>query len=117
MQLNTLVDILRSEIPGITERASTRTNLAQLYAEQGCHDDAVSELRGARRMIRQQEQPDEAADLEASVALATSLAASGRLEEAKQEARRILRTGDVPADVSTRLRAILVQGPRHHRGR
>jgi len=49
MQLTTLVDILEAEIPGLTERASTRENLARLYAERGHRDDAAAVLRSASR--------------------------------------------------------------------
>lgn len=41
MQLTTLVDILEREMPGIGDNASTRSNLARLYAERGLHDDAT----------------------------------------------------------------------------
>ena len=49
MQLTTLVDILEAEIPGLTERASTRENLARLYAERGHRDEAAAVLRGTAR--------------------------------------------------------------------
>ncbi|MEM7156546.1 MAG: hypothetical protein AAF799_27110 [Myxococcota bacterium] len=98
----TLVDILKGEIPGVAERASTRAKLAQLYAERGLRDEAAS--------VRGQGETEVDADLEAAVSLAVSLAASGRLEEAKSEAKRILRSGDVPPEVSTQLRAVLVKG-------
>lgn len=49
MQLTTLVDILEAEIPGLTERASTRENLARLYAERGHRDEAATVLRGTSR--------------------------------------------------------------------
>lgn len=49
MQLMTLVDILEAEIPGLAERASTRENLARLYAERGHRDAAAAVLRGAPR--------------------------------------------------------------------
>lgn len=110
MQLTTLVDILRGEIPGIGERPSTRANLARLYTEHGRHDDAVLELRGARRAMRQQSEGDPQDDLEASVEFAVSLAKAGRIEEAKNEAKRILRSGDVTPEISTKLRTILVSG-------
>jgi len=45
MQLTTLVDILEAEIPGLTTRASTRENLARLYAERGHRDEATAVLR------------------------------------------------------------------------
>jgi hypothetical protein len=49
MQLTTLVDILEAEIPGLTERASTRENLARLYAERGHRDEADAVLRSTSR--------------------------------------------------------------------
>ena len=49
MQLTTLVDILEAEIPGLTERASTRENLARLYAERGQRDEAAAVRRGTSR--------------------------------------------------------------------
>lgn len=107
MQLMTLVDILRSEVPGIADRASTRRNLGRLYAERGCHGEALAEFRAARA-IHEQQEPEAGQTLEASVEIATSLAAAGRLDEAKREARRILASGDVPPAVSTQLRNILV---------
>lgn len=47
MKLATLVDLLEREMPGIGEGASTRNNLAQLYSERGCHDDARRARVGA----------------------------------------------------------------------
>ncbi|MCX4246023.1 hypothetical protein [Paraliomyxa miuraensis] len=104
MQLTTLVEILRSEIPGLTERASTRDNLARLYAERGGRDGSDAERQGTDRGSAGGE-----ATLRASVAVVTSLARAGKLEDAKREARRILSEGDVPPDVSTKLRRVLVR--------
>lgn len=49
MQLSTLVDILEREMPGIGDNASTRSNLARLYAERGLPHEAApaSEAPGA----------------------------------------------------------------------
>lgn len=47
MQLSTLVDLLEREVPGIGDDASTRSNLARLYAERGCHEDARREAKRA----------------------------------------------------------------------
>jgi hypothetical protein len=49
MQLTKLVDILEAEIPGLTTRASTRENLARLYAERGHRDEADAVLRSTSR--------------------------------------------------------------------
>jgi len=114
MQLTTLVDILENEIPGTSKRASTRSKLGELYAERGCHDDAVTEFRGARRALRKEGKAGSTAALDATVALITSLAGAGRLEEAKREAKRVLSAGDVPPPVSAQLERIVSSPSRRH---
>ncbi|MEM6993928.1 MAG: hypothetical protein AAF721_25675 [Myxococcota bacterium] len=47
MHLTTLVGILEREQPGVSDGASTRGNLARLYAEQGLHEDAVAQAERA----------------------------------------------------------------------
>ena len=47
MRLSKLVELLEREMPGIADAPSTRTNLATLYAEGGCDDDALRALVSA----------------------------------------------------------------------
>jgi hypothetical protein len=74
MRLSTLVEFLEREAPGIGESASTRINLARLYAERGCHDDAAAELRVARRKARQRGDASASAIGEVSAAIALAAA-------------------------------------------
>ena len=48
MRLTTLVDILEREVPGSLDNASTRSNLARLYAERGCHAETVAQVRAQK---------------------------------------------------------------------
>ena len=107
MQLTTLVDILEGEMPGTGGGAKTRSNLGQLYAERGRHDDAVAEFRAARRTLQTRGDADATAAIDATVKIVTSLAGAGRLAEARREAKRALAAGDVPAAAAAKLQRIL----------
>jgi hypothetical protein len=111
MQLTTLVDLLEREMPGIGDSASTRGNLGRLYAERGCHDDAVAEFRVARSTLERRGE----ATGSATAALATSLAGAGRLTEAKREAKRALAAGPVSKAVESALERILATPARRRR--
>lgn len=74
MRLSTLVEFLEREAPGIAESASTRINLASLYAERGCHEDAAAELRVARRKARQRGDASGSAIGEVTAAIALAAA-------------------------------------------
>lgn len=112
MHLTTLVDILRSEIPGLGERVSTRSNLARLYAERGCYEAAAAEMRPARRAPPRPATAHETAAGDDAVANVSSLVLSGRLEDAEREVERILAADDVPWSVSTKLQRILARARR-----
>lgn len=97
MQLTTLVGLLERDQPGIRDLSSTRGNLARLYAERGQHKEAVEQFRivrdAARRPLGQAKGPTAQ---QATAAIAASLFEMGKLDAAKQEAKRALASGVSP---------------------